>query len=89
MLGNEHPETLLSVGNLGVLLCRMGKHADAAVLLQEARSGLSSVYGEEHHDAVFYWEGVRVPSVPSLSLFLLLLLSVLPSTKGVFQGHHC
>jgi tetratricopeptide (TPR) repeat protein len=35
-LGDEHPETILSVNNLGAVLADQGKHAEAETILREA-----------------------------------------------------
>ena len=35
VLGNEHPSTLVAMGNLGKLLKDMGQRAEALVLLRE------------------------------------------------------
>ena len=36
-LGPEHPDTLLSVGNFGILYRDMGRHAEAEPLLRRAQ----------------------------------------------------
>eukprot|EP01043_Picozoa_sp_COSAG02_P057997 COSAG02_NODE_7140_length_3160_cov_24.772623_4_plen_86_part_00 len=48
VLGNLHPDTLHSIGGLGILLCKMGDHTGAAELLGEAVAGFAAVYGEIH-----------------------------------------
>ena len=49
LLGSQHPDTLVAVGQLGSLLYNMGSHAAAALPLEEAVRGLTkqSVGGTE------------------------------------------
>eukprot|EP01045_Picozoa_sp_COSAG04_P008291 COSAG04_NODE_456_length_14055_cov_41.823660_2_plen_86_part_00 len=48
LLGDRHPSTLLSVGNLGTVCCCIGDHLKAAELLEEAVAGFTELYGEGH-----------------------------------------
>ena len=43
LLGSQHPDTLVAVGQLGSLLYNMGSHAAAASPLEEAVRGLSKL----------------------------------------------
>ena len=47
LLGSQHEDTLVAVGQLGKLLYKMGDHAAAAPLLQEAVQGLSALSADE------------------------------------------
>ncbi|MDP7572015.1 MAG: tetratricopeptide repeat protein, partial [Myxococcota bacterium] len=47
-LGDEHPDTLSSINNLGLLLHAQGKHAEAETLLGEALEGRRRTLGDEH-----------------------------------------
>ena len=48
MLGPKHPDTLISVHNLGSLLLVQGKLGEAEQLLREALSGRCSALGPAH-----------------------------------------
>jgi len=48
VLGNEHPSTLNSIGNMGNLLSDQGKYDEAEVYYTEALEGFRRVLGNEH-----------------------------------------
>ena len=48
LLGDKHPETLIGVNQLGLLLQTMRKPDDAEVLFREALSGRMEVLGAQH-----------------------------------------
>ncbi len=47
-LGDQHPATLASIHDMGVLLQKAGKLDEAAALLSEALAGRREVLGEDH-----------------------------------------
>ena len=47
-LGNRHPSTLTSIGNLGILSYTKGDLAAAELLLREALEGQRKTLGDEH-----------------------------------------
>ncbi|MAG64035.1 hypothetical protein CMO84_11000 [Candidatus Woesearchaeota archaeon] len=47
-LGDEHPSTLISIGNLGNLLQAQGKYDEAESLFREALAGFRRKLGDEH-----------------------------------------
>ncbi len=48
MLGEEHPDTALSLNNLAMLYQDQGKYEQAEPLLQQALAMRQRVLGEEH-----------------------------------------
>jgi serine/threonine protein kinase/Tfp pilus assembly protein PilF len=48
VLGNEHPDTLTSVGNMGILLKLQGRLTEAEPYYVEALEGKRRVLGDEH-----------------------------------------
>ena len=52
MLGPEHPDTLTSVSNLGLVLSSQGKFEDAEAMHQQALEGSEKVLGPEHPDTL-------------------------------------
>jgi serine/threonine protein kinase len=52
ILGEEHPDTITSISNMGVLLDRQGKLAEAEPYLSEALEKRRRVLGEEHPDTL-------------------------------------
>ena len=46
--GNEHPETLHSMVNIGNACCELGRYGEGLPLLREALAGLRKVQGEGH-----------------------------------------
>ena len=48
VLGDEHVDTLATIGNKGEALCRVGKHGAAAPLLTTAAEGMQAAMGESH-----------------------------------------
>ena len=51
-LGDEHPDTLNSIGILGKLLQSLGKLSEAEPLLQQVLSGRRRLLGDEHPDTL-------------------------------------
>ena len=51
-LGAEHPDTLMSVNNLAVLLKDMGKYEEAEPLYRRALAGQEAALGAEHPDTL-------------------------------------
>ncbi|MEQ1904214.1 MAG: serine/threonine-protein kinase [Pirellulaceae bacterium] len=51
-LGTEHPDTLISLGNLGLMYLNLADHAKAELPLTQSLDGLRSVLGTEHPDTV-------------------------------------
>ncbi|MDG2032135.1 MAG: tetratricopeptide repeat protein, partial [Phycisphaerales bacterium] len=52
MLGEEHPDTLISISNMGFLLSAQGKLAEAEPYYREALEKFRRVLGEEHPDTL-------------------------------------
>ncbi|MFN9124209.1 MAG: tetratricopeptide repeat protein, partial [bacterium] len=48
VLSEEHPHTLVSLGNMGILLARQGKPAEAEPFLLDSHEKRSRVLGEQH-----------------------------------------
>ena len=48
MLGDEHPHTLVSVGNLGTVLSRQGKYEEAETMHRRALKEREKALGREH-----------------------------------------
>ena len=58
MLGDRHPQTLVSMNNLGLLLEQRGNLAGAEALWREALQGRREVLGESHPNTVASREGL-------------------------------
>jgi hypothetical protein len=52
VLGEEHPDTLTSAGNLASSLSRQGKYAEAERIEREVLCASRRVLGEEHPDTL-------------------------------------
>ncbi|ELR09121.1 hypothetical protein GMDG_03701 [Pseudogymnoascus destructans 20631-21] len=52
VLGVEHPDTLISVSQLGLVLSRQGKYKEAEAMHQRALQGMEKVLGVEHPDTL-------------------------------------
>ena len=52
MLGREHPDTLTSVNNLGLVLDSQGKYEEAEAMHRRALEGYEKVLGREHPDTL-------------------------------------
>jgi Flp pilus assembly protein TadD len=52
VLGDQHPDTLTSMGNLAALLARTGDREGAIRLLRKCLAGRRKVLGENHPDTV-------------------------------------
>ena len=52
LLGDDHPDTLMSIGNMGFLLQAQGKLTEAEPLLREALEGKRSLLGDDHPDTL-------------------------------------
>ncbi len=52
MLGNDHPDTLTSIGNMGGLLWAQGKLAEAEPYYREALVGRRRLLGDDHADTL-------------------------------------
>ena len=52
VLGEEHPDTLLSMNNLAMLYFEQGRHDEAEPLYVKALEGRRRVLGEEHPDTL-------------------------------------
>lgn len=52
VLGDEHPDTLLSANNLAVSLSGQGKHEEAELINREVLRARKHVLGEEHPDTL-------------------------------------
>jgi Tfp pilus assembly protein PilF len=48
VLGPEHPDTLTSVNNFGLMLRSMGKYEEAEAMHRRALEGREKVLGPEH-----------------------------------------
>lgn len=48
MFGDEHPNALTTINNMGMLLAAQGKHAEAETYCREALEGRRRVLGDEH-----------------------------------------
>jgi Tfp pilus assembly protein PilF len=51
-LGAEHPDTLTSIDNLGLVLERQGKYEEAEVMHRRALEAKEKVLGPEHPDTL-------------------------------------
>jgi tetratricopeptide (TPR) repeat protein len=51
-LGQEHPATLASLDQLGMLLCNWGRYGQAEPLLVETLAARRRILGERHHDTL-------------------------------------
>ena len=51
-LGEEHPSTLNSINELGIVLSRQGKYKEAEIMHQRALKGYEKVLGPEHPDTL-------------------------------------
>ncbi len=52
VLGNDHPDTLASINNMGSLLRRQGKLDEAMLFYREALEGNRRVMGDDHPDTL-------------------------------------
>ena len=52
VLGNEHPDTLISVSNLALVLQHQGKYDEAEQVNRRALDGREKVLGKEHPDTL-------------------------------------
>ncbi|KAG7402978.1 Kinesin light chain [Fusarium oxysporum f. sp. rapae] len=52
VLGQEHPDTLTSVNNFGLVLQYQGKYEEAEQMSRRALEGLEKVLGREHRDTL-------------------------------------
>jgi hypothetical protein len=52
VLGNEHPDTLMSTNNLAIILRGQGKYGDASTLYQKASLGYRKTLGVGHPTAL-------------------------------------
>ena len=48
VLGDDHVDTLATIGNKGEALCRIGEHDAAAPLLETAAAGMQAAMGDGH-----------------------------------------
>ena len=72
-LGDEHPETLTSITEMGNLLGNQGKYEEAFVYYTEALEGKRRLLGDEHPDTLtsiknmghlLYWQGYYIEALP-------------------------
>jgi len=54
ILGSDHPETLIAISNLGILLNCSGQHAEAEPLVRRAWDGSRVRHGEEHSETLVF-----------------------------------
>ncbi|MDP7520278.1 MAG: tetratricopeptide repeat protein, partial [Phycisphaerales bacterium] len=52
VLGDEHPDTLISIGNMGLLLSDLGKYDEAMPYYVEALETKRRALGDEHPDTL-------------------------------------
>jgi hypothetical protein len=52
VLGPEHPNTLISISNLGSVLDNQGKYEEAEAMHRRDLLGLEKVLGPEHPDTL-------------------------------------
>ena len=52
MLGKDHPDTVMSLTNLGLSLCQQGKYAEAEALHRQALQLQEEVLGKDHPDTL-------------------------------------
>lgn len=50
VLGDEHPDTLTAIANLGITHHHLGRHQEASELLMKALEMRTRVLGAEHPD---------------------------------------
>eukprot|EP00729_Bicosta_minor_P032735 gene32735-biopygen8706 len=48
VLGPEHPDTLMTKGNISIILCMQGQHAEALPFAHESYRGYTTVYSSKH-----------------------------------------
>jgi tetratricopeptide (TPR) repeat protein len=53
-LGNDHPDTLMSIGNVAAMLQRKGKLVEAERLQREAFDASRRIFGEDHPHTITY-----------------------------------
>lgn len=88
VLGRRHPDTLLSVSNIGYLYREMGDFGAAEPFWRETLDGFRQVFGDEHWDTLI--------SVINLGLLLRdqgrfqetieLVAPIEPLARATFQG---
>jgi tetratricopeptide (TPR) repeat protein len=52
VLGEEHPNTIASLFNLGLVYAGEGRNEEAAALLQKALQSSASIYGKDHYKTI-------------------------------------
>ena len=52
ILGDEHPETLLSINNMAKMLHEQGRMTEAEPLFREALTGLRQALGSRHPNTI-------------------------------------
>ena len=62
VLGEEHPETLMSANNLALSLSGQGKYAEAEETLQAALAAERRVLGSAHPDTLATAENLEFPA---------------------------
>jgi len=86
VLGPEHPDTLLSMGNLANLYSALGKHAEEETLMIQALGVQRRVLGPEHPEtlrmmnnlAAMYWQLNKLDrSIPLFEEALMLTMNSL------------
>ena len=88
MLGDDHPDTLISIGAMGALLQAQGRLADAEPYYREALAGLRRVLGDDHPDTLTSINnmGFLLRSQGRLAEAELYYREVLEIRQGVLSG---
>jgi hypothetical protein len=58
MFGQNHPDMLTSVSNLGMMLSNQAKYKEAEAMYRRALEGYNKVFGPEHPDTLTSMTGL-------------------------------
>ena len=90
VLGNDHPYTIASVNNMGLLLQDQGKFAEAEPLLREALEASRRALGNDHPDTIISVNNMAMllNTQGKLAETMPLLLEALIKSKRVLGNDH-
>jgi tetratricopeptide (TPR) repeat protein len=90
VLGPEHPDTLTSVSQLGLVLARQGKYAEAEAMHRRALQGREKVLGPEHPDTLTSMQNLAftLKQLGKFSDALSLLNKCADLRNQVLGSHH-
>jgi serine/threonine protein kinase/Flp pilus assembly protein TadD len=89
-LGPEHPDTLTSLHNLGMLRSRQGKAGEAIALFRDALDKRQRVLGPQHEDTLYtqLWLGYHYRRILRLDEAETLLRQAIESCKYTLGPDH-